>query len=218
MNKKKKVKRRNIVLTEEQFNELVNILVYANRTAKKEEAEKYRNMIYYIKHDTIKYFITDHKEKLKIFSCFDNEHKLFHIQINDVIFHIPYGVKYGLKFEDFEQIEYNKNFDRNLTCPYKPEEIFKKLFEYYVYLNKGIENIKSGIIKYWYVNKIYQSSIPEHKIEIKRENGKQSNNPGLNTEYCLYKDNEITSRKLFSEFWKVAVGMYDIFYKTIGNE
>ena len=216
--KKKVVKKRNIVLTDEQFNDLVDILVCANRTAKKEEAVEYRNMIYYMKHDIIKYFITDHREKLKIFHCFDNEHRLFHVQINDAIFHVPYGVKYGLKFEDFEEIEYNKEFDKDLSCPYKPEEIFKKLFEYYVYLNKGINNIKSGVIKYWYVNEIFKLHMPDHKVEVKRENGKQSNNPGPNTEYCLFVNDEIRHKEIFSKFWDDCAGEFELHFKNIRDE
>jgi hypothetical protein len=210
------MKKRNIKLSENQFKELITILVEANRTAKKEEAIEYNNMIYYIKHDIIKFFITDYPEKLNIRSCFDGDHKLFHIMINNVIFHVPFGVKYGLKFEDYELIEYIKDFDKDLTCLYKPEEIFKKLFEYYVYLNKGINNIKSGVIKYWYVNYIYQQI--NNNSEIKRENGKQSNNPGLNTEYCLFINNEIVEKKLFSEFWDITANKYKEYFKIIENE
>lgn len=214
---KKKVKKRGIKLNEEQFKDLIDILVNANKTAKKEEAAEYRNMIYYIKHDIIKFLITDYPERLNINSCFNGENKLFHIQVdNSAIFHIPFGVRYGLKFEDYELIEYIKDFNKDLTCSYKPEEIFKKLFEYYVYLNKGINNIKSGIIKYWYVNFIYQQT--NNNTEIKRENGKQSNNPGLNTEYYLFVNNEIVDKRLFFEFWDIAVSKYNEYFNTINYE
>lgn len=215
----KKVKKRNVVLTDSQFDDLIDILVYANRLAKKEEASDYRNMIYYIKHDIIKYLITDHRDKLEINRCLDGEHKLFQIKIKDsTIFHIPYGVKYGLKFEEFEPIEYIKDFDRDLTCPYEITYIFKKLFEYYVYLNKGIENIKSGIIRYWYVNKIYQFDNQDKIVEIRRDKDKQSNNPGPNTEYGLYIDNNIAVKKIFSEFWDIAVNKYNEYFNVIKNE
>jgi len=111
-----------------------------------------------------------------------------------------------------------KYFDRNLTCPYKPEEIFKKLFEYYVYLNKGIENIKSGVIRYWYVNEIFKLHIPDRKVEVKRENGKQSNNPGPNTEYYLFIDDEIRYKELFSKFWNDCAGEFELHFKTYKNE
>lgn len=222
-NKKKKtkekvVKKRGIELNEIQFRDLINILVNANRTAKKEKALEYRNMIYYIKHDIMKFLITDYPEKLNIKSCFNGEdHKLFHIQVEDAVFHIPYGVRYGLKFENYELIEYIKDFDKDLSCPYTPEQIFKKLFEYYVYLNKGIDNIKSGVIKYWYINVIYQK-LNSGKIEVKRDNNKQSNNPGPNTEYCLFVNNQIVEKKMFSEFWEEAVNRYDEYFDVIKNE
>ena len=149
----------------------------------------------------------------------DGEHKLFQIKINNsTIFHIPYGVRYGLKFEAFEPVEYIKDYDRDLTCPYEPAEIFKMLFEYYVYLNKGIENIKSGTVRYWYVNEIYRLSTQEEKVEIRRDINKQSNNPGPNTEYGLYINNILVVKKIFSEFWEMAVNDYIKFFNIIKNE
>lgn len=212
--KTKAIKKRGIQLSDSEFSELIGLLVYANRIAKREDGKEYKNMIYYMKHDIIKYLITDHREKLKIFKCFDNEHRLFHIQIGDVVFHVPYGVRYGIKFDDLEEIEYKKELNRDLTCPYSPKFIFTRLLTFYACLNGGIENIKSGVIKFWVVNEVYKLSYPENKsVEIKRENEKQSNNPGPNTEYCLVIDGEIKNKDKFSMFWNVALRDYHLIYE-----
>lgn len=216
-NKKvREVKKRGIELSDSEFKELIELLVYANRVAKREDGKEYRNMIYYMKHDIIKYLITDHREKLKILKCFDNEHKLFHIQIGDVVFHVPYGVRYGIKFDDLEEIEYKKELNRDLTCPRSPKSIFIRLLVFHACLNGGMENIKSGVIKFWIVNEIYRLSYPDCKsIEIKRENGKQSNNPEPNTEYCLVMDGEIKHKNKFSMFWNVAAHDFYMYYRNI---
>jgi hypothetical protein len=214
-------------LTDTQVKEIVKIIDLANKLSKVDP--EYKNRLYEIKHYILNYILTKKKYLVEsIIPMMNGSHKLLEVKIEGFIFHVPYHKKqtYGFDWDkDTNPILYIKpeetEVQKEALQKFKSSEIFKDLFQIYVYLHSGVSHIASGTIRYWYTQYILRKLYNNEKLEFLREddNPEVTNIPprtGLRFK-LVWQDGNILKVNWFTKFFAIAVKSYSNYFKKSVN-